>query len=69
MDKSRDEILKAKTAVEVHQWIVAHPDQADAEVCMYFSDLAKQEAIEEIIKEYGSYDPNNFYEKFLNKKP
>lgn len=34
---------------------------------MYFSDLAKHEAVEEIIKEYGSYDPDNFYEKFLNK--
>ncbi|MCM1295658.1 MAG: hypothetical protein NC311_08965 [Muribaculaceae bacterium] len=68
MNRSREEILKAKKATEVFHWIKAHPDQADSEVCTYFSDLAKQEAIERIIAKYGSYEPGEFYEELLNKR-
>lgn len=68
MKRSRKDILKAQKATDVLRWIKAHPDQRDDEVCQYFSDLAKQEAIARIIEKYGSYDPDIFYEEFPNKK-
>lgn len=69
MDRSRNEILKAKTAVEVHRWIVAHPDQRDDEVCAYFNHLAQEEFQTRIIKQYGRYDPEVHYDFNLKQKP
>lgn len=66
MDKSRDEILKAKTAIEVHRWIVAHPEQRDAEVCSYFNELAKKEFRGRVTDSFDSYDPEIHYD--FNRK-
>lgn len=43
MSKTKAEILRAKTAHEVFQWMKENPEQADAEVAAYFNELARKE--------------------------
>ncbi len=43
MDRSREDILREKSAKEVFLWMQKHPGQADAEVAAHFNSLAREE--------------------------
>lgn len=46
MNETKVEILQAKTAAEVWQWIRTHSEEADEEVAAYFNNLAQKEYAE-----------------------
>lgn len=56
--KTKEEILKSKTAKEVLEWIQAYPDQFDAAVGKHFNMLAQKELESRI----PNYNPNAHYD-------
>ena len=64
--KTKEEILKAKTAHEVLEWLKALPyEEVDEEVCQYFNVLAAKEFEERIGPDY---DPEMHYDFLTRKK-
>lgn len=63
--KTKEEILKAKTAHEVLEWMKATPDPHPPEVAEYFNELVRREFRAQVGPDY---DPEMHYDFLTPKK-
>lgn len=68
MSKTKEEILQAKTAHEVFEWLKEDESHQVPEVFAYFDMLRKKEFEKSVIEVFGSYDPDMHYDFFEKRK-